>query len=132
MRMDTPAAVSHFLFKQAGSKTKTPGSKGQMEGSRATPPPSLGSEDLSLSRLFPLASLKLCGRRWWLFFWLDLPGEAACFSMRCQFGCRVGRGGSVGCTCPPGLHLAADNKTCEGEKHPPVCRCGDINHDQSQ
>ncbi|XP_029707366.1 nephronectin isoform X1 [Takifugu rubripes] len=39
--------------------------------------------------------------------------EAACFSMRCQFGCRVERGGSVGCTCPPGLHLAADNKTCE-------------------
>ena len=43
-----------------------------------------------------------------------LPGEAACFSLRCQFGCQMERGGAVRCLCPPGLHLAADNKTCEG------------------
>uniref|UniRef100_A0A3B4ZC41 Si:ch211-194g2.4 n=1 Tax=Stegastes partitus TaxID=144197 RepID=A0A3B4ZC41_9TELE len=39
--------------------------------------------------------------------------EAACFSLRCQFGCQMERGGEVRCLCPPGLHLAADNKTCE-------------------
>ncbi|XP_033480983.2 nephronectin isoform X2 [Epinephelus lanceolatus] len=39
--------------------------------------------------------------------------EAACFSLRCQFGCQMERGGAVRCLCPPGLHLAADNKTCE-------------------
>lgn len=61
---------------------------------------------------FLLAEFKLYDGRWFL---LALPGEAACFSMRCQFGCRVERGGSVGCTCPPGLRLAANNKTCEGK-----------------
>ncbi|KAK9540539.1 hypothetical protein VZT92_002985 [Zoarces viviparus] len=39
--------------------------------------------------------------------------EAACFSLRCQFGCQMERGGAVRCLCPPGLHLAADSKTCE-------------------
>ncbi|XP_074482796.1 nephronectin [Sebastes fasciatus] len=39
--------------------------------------------------------------------------EAACFSLRCQFGCQMARGGAMRCLCPPGLHLAADNKTCE-------------------
>ncbi|XP_075889185.1 nephronectin [Nelusetta ayraudi] len=40
-------------------------------------------------------------------------GEAACFSLRCQFGCQMERWGAVSCLCPPGLHLAADNRTCE-------------------
>lgn len=44
-----------------------------------------------------------------------LPGEAACFSLRCQFGCQMEQGGAVSCLCPPGLHLAADNRTCEGD-----------------
>ncbi|KAK5865660.1 hypothetical protein PBY51_019911 [Eleginops maclovinus] len=39
--------------------------------------------------------------------------EAACFTLRCQFGCQMEGGGAVRCLCPPGLHLAADNKTCE-------------------
>uniref|UniRef100_A0A3Q0SA13 Si:ch211-194g2.4 n=1 Tax=Amphilophus citrinellus TaxID=61819 RepID=A0A3Q0SA13_AMPCI len=39
--------------------------------------------------------------------------EAACSSLRCQFGCQMERGGAVRCLCPRGLHLAADNKTCE-------------------
>ncbi|CAJ1052477.1 Nephronectin Preosteoblast EGF-like repeat protein with MAM domain [Xyrichtys novacula] len=43
----------------------------------------------------------------------SFSGEAACFSLRCQFGCQMERGGEVRCLCPPGLHLAADNKTCE-------------------
>lgn len=75
-------------------------------------PPSLRSGGFWVfTGCFLLAEFKLCDGRWFL---LDLPGEAACFSMRCQFGCRVERGGSVGCTCPPGLRLAASNKTCEG------------------
>lgn len=44
-----------------------------------------------------------------------LPGEAACFSLRCQFGCQMEQGEAVSCLCPPGLHLAADNRTCEGD-----------------
>lgn len=60
-------------------------------------------------------------------FFLDLPGKAACFSMRCQFGCRIERGGSVGCTCPPGLRLAANNKTCEGKIHSSLYRCSYLN-----
>ncbi|KAK7930564.1 hypothetical protein WMY93_006959 [Mugilogobius chulae] len=39
--------------------------------------------------------------------------EPACSSLRCQFGCQMKRGGVVRCLCPPGLHLAADNRTCE-------------------
>uniref|UniRef100_A0A8D3EFC6 Si:ch211-194g2.4 n=1 Tax=Scophthalmus maximus TaxID=52904 RepID=A0A8D3EFC6_SCOMX len=39
--------------------------------------------------------------------------EAACSSLRCQFGSQMERGGAARCLCPPGLHLAADNKTCE-------------------
>ncbi|TNN89510.1 Nephronectin [Liparis tanakae] len=40
-------------------------------------------------------------------------GEAACFSLRCQFGCQMEGEAAVRCLCPPGLHLAADSKTCE-------------------
>ncbi|XP_040041593.1 nephronectin [Gasterosteus aculeatus] len=47
--------------------------------------------------------------------------EAACFSLRCQFGCQMERGGAVRCLCPPGLHLAADSKTCEDDDE---CRRG--------
>ncbi|XP_047435063.1 nephronectin [Mugil cephalus] len=39
--------------------------------------------------------------------------EAACFSLRCQYGCQMEMGGAVRCLCPPGLHLAADDRTCE-------------------
>ncbi|KAG7221944.1 hypothetical protein INR49_016970 [Caranx melampygus] len=49
--------------------------------------------------------------------WRNVDGicqrEAACSSLRCQFGCQMERGGVVRCLCPPGLHLAADNRTCE-------------------
>ncbi|KAM8879680.1 uncharacterized protein AB9W97_014909 isoform 2-T2 [Spinachia spinachia] len=48
-------------------------------------------------------------------------GEAACSSLRCQFGCQMERGGAVRCLCPPGLHLAADSKTCEDDDE---CRRG--------
>ncbi|XP_015245901.1 PREDICTED: nephronectin-like [Cyprinodon variegatus] len=39
--------------------------------------------------------------------------DTTCFSLRCQFGCQVERWGTLQCLCPPGLHLAADDKNCE-------------------
>ncbi|ROL42594.1 Nephronectin [Anabarilius grahami] len=51
-------------------------------------------------------------------YMLDTDGKSCikeldCTSLRCQFGCQIERGGEVSCLCPPGLHLASDNRTCK-------------------
>ncbi|XP_061888442.1 nephronectin isoform X2 [Entelurus aequoreus] len=56
----------------------------------------------------------------------DCTGHVTCASLRCQFGCHMdGRRGMVHCLCPPGLHLAPDNRTCEDvdecRRHASVC-----------
>lgn len=50
-----------------------------------------------------------------LFYLFCSPEEPDCTSLRCQFGCQIEREGEVGCLCPPGLHLASDNRTCKGD-----------------
>ncbi|TRY54795.1 hypothetical protein DNTS_001766 [Danionella cerebrum] len=39
--------------------------------------------------------------------------ETGCTSSRCQFGCQIDKNSDMGCWCPPGLHLASDNRTCK-------------------